>query len=116
MSNTVIIIASDHHIGVLKNGAKETYPIAFIALNTGMTKKIDRPVGQIDVFPTVLQIMNRSREWEGLGMSMLDERNASSINASGVLIGTSGKHIDSMKREAWEISDLIIRGNYFDKK
>lgn len=114
--NSVIVIVSDHNIAVtekdISNGPD--YPIAFIALNTGHTEKVPRTVGQIDVYPTIREIMGRSDGWHGLGMSILDPRNNSAVDASGALHSTSGQRLDSLKHEAWRISDLMIRGNYFE--
>ena len=55
--NSVIVLASDHHTVNPENN--KDYSIAFIALNTGKTLQIKKPVGQVDVYPTVLEIMGR---------------------------------------------------------
>ncbi|MCM1067937.1 MAG: LTA synthase family protein [Muribaculaceae bacterium] len=115
LDDSVIVIASDHHVAVSDPAAPANQggiePIVFIALNTGRHEKIDRPVGQIDVYPTILEIMGRPAQ--SIGMSMLDTANASSVDGHGLLIGTSGDSIDARKRRAWDISELIIRGDYF---
>lgn len=113
--NSVLVIASDHHITKDGNNVRQITPIAFIACNTGHTERITRTAGQIDVYPTILQIMGRSGlspHW--LGTSILDPENKSAVDVSGKLHGRSGTTADSLKVKAWEISELIIRGNYFE--
>lgn len=98
--NTILIIASDHsQILATASGSFRSdneIPIVFIATNTGVTKRIDRPTMQIDVFPTILQIAGMENpEFVGVGTSMLD-----SINRTDI-------------KTAQQISELILRGNYF---
>lgn len=115
--NSVLIIASDHHITKDGNNIRQIMPIAFIACNTGHTERITRTAGQIDIYPTILQIMGRSGlspHW--LGTSILDPKNKSAVDVSGKLHGRSETTVDSLKAKAWEISELIIRGNYFETR
>ena len=60
--NTVLVLASDHDLDVGKR--KSDGRITFVAANTGRTERIDRPVGQIDIFPTVVEIMDLEG-WRG---------------------------------------------------
>ncbi len=110
--NTVLVLASDHDLDVGKR--KSDGRITFVAANTGRTERIDRPVGQIDIFPTVVEIMDLEG-WRGLGMSMLDSRNCSSVLADGSKRGASDADIDSLKQTIWPVSDLIVRSDYFRK-
>ena len=111
--NSVIVLVSDHDLAV--GSRKSDGRIAFIALNTGLTRHIARTVGQIDVYPAIVEIMGFDG-WHGLGLSLLDERNSSAVLYDGTLIGTSGSVIDSLKHRAWPVSDLIVRSDYFRKK
>ena len=111
--NSVIVLVSDHDLDV--GSRKSDGRIAFIALNTGLTRHIARTVGQIDVYPAIVEIMGFDG-WHGLGLSLLDERNSSAVLYDGTLIGTSGSVIDSLKHRAWPVSDLIVRSDYFRKK
>lgn len=116
--NSIIVIASDHNEATRGSDYIEATKVAasdivFIALNTGLTRKIDYPVGQVDIYPTLLQIMNvTDAKWKGLGNSIL-------INRGGVVDRQRNIHgvaVDSIvnhNKEAWEISDLLIRSNYF---
>lgn len=119
--NSVIIIASDHHYNIAEVTDdltdRSVLPITFIALNTGRTERISRTVGQSDVYPAILDIMGADSPgtWRGMGMSLLDQTNRSAVDRSGKLHGTSGDSIDDLKRQAWKISDLILRSDYFSK-
>ncbi len=112
---SVIVIASDHNMRLSGDEESGKSPIVFIALNAGITKMIDYPVGQIDVFPTILDLMGvEDCSWRGLGISMFNSENRSAVDVNGVLHGKSTPEIDQRKKDAWDISDMIIRSNYFD--
>lgn len=101
--NSLIIIASDHEMAVtadeqMNRAARQ--PITFVAVNTGLgeNRRI-ATMNQIDVYPTILDLMGASRAdgWRGVGHSVF----------------TDIAPVD--EAEAQEISDLIIRGDYFAK-
>lgn len=113
---SVIVIVSDHNVDISGNG-DDYKNIVFMAVNSGKNERINRTVGQIDVFPTVLDIMGADDEtWRGLGISMFDNDNTSAFDAYGNRHGNSSDSIEKHQREAWDISDLIIRSNYFSDK
>ncbi len=109
--SSIFVIVSDHDLGV--GSRKPDGRIPFIALNTGRTELIERRVGQGDVYPTILSLLGLESQWQGVGLSMLDSRNASTVLPDGSLDGDSGAELDSLKRQAWEVSDLIVRSDYF---
>lgn len=115
--NSVIVIASDHNDVKGSNESETDTPIVFMALNTGCTKRIDRITAQVDAFPTILEIMDADAMsgwgWNGLGISMLHSDNNSAADNRGILHGHSNSTIDRQKLDAWEISDMIIRSDYF---
>lgn len=101
--NSLIVIASDHEMAVtadeqINRAARQ--PITFVAVNTalGENRRI-ATMNQIDVYPTILDLMGASRPdgWRGVGRSVF----------------TDIAPVDEV--EAQEISDLIIRGDYFSK-
>lgn len=113
---SVIVIVSDHNVEISGNG-NDYKNIVFMAVNSGKSERINRTVGQIDVFPTVLDIMGvDNKTWRGLGISMFDKGNTSAFDAYGNRHGNSSDNIEMHQREAWEISDMIIRSNYFSDK
>ncbi|MCH5347595.1 MAG: sulfatase-like hydrolase/transferase [Muribaculaceae bacterium] len=103
--NTILILASDHSQNITVDKSEKIndveIPIVFIATNTGLSKRIETKKGQIDVFPTILEITGHFQDidYSGVGFSMLD-----SVNNS----------LDRIE-EIQNISDLIIRGNYFHR-
>jgi len=89
--NSVLVIASDHS----RPETGYTDCIVFIAANCGYTEHIEEYVGQIDVFPTVLDIMGIRSQWRGVGRSMLGARRG-----------------ESDARQA-SVSDSILRSDFF---
>ncbi len=122
--NTILIVTSDHSlsyaIGKNDNPSGEhldltDIPIVFIAANTGITRKIETPSAQVNVFPTILQIMDATpREgYRGLGRTLLDPDLKSAVDSKGKVWGTADSLEINRQRDAFRISDLIHRGNYF---
>lgn len=102
--NSLIVLASDHDQAYKNNSrnAAERHPIAFIALNSGVGRRIERPVYQMDVYPTILDLMGwRGDGYRGMGCS---------------LVGEDYCMTDSMAAERRRASDLIIRSDYFKEK
>lgn len=112
LDNSIIAIASDHHIGNDGENCYDITPITFIAANTRRTEHVDRTVGQIDIYPTLLQIMGRhTQPCHWLGESILEPANKSAVDIAGRKHGASDSKSDSLKAEAWRISELIIKSN-----
>ena len=125
--NTVIAIASDHSlsfaVGKMDNptGKKIEFtdiPCVFIAANTGVTKTIDTPTAQINVFPTLLHIMGATPQsgYRGLDRSMLDPELKSAVDSKGDVYGNPSETDLVRQKKAVEISNLILRGDYFGRK
>lgn len=124
--NTILIIASDHcqkqTVNIDPTHTRQTrnqinVPIVFIAANCGATEVIDRVVGQVNIYPTILQIAGiHDNGYRGLGRSILDHELNGAVTPNGFIGDKSNeKELKNMK-EAWRISDLIHRGNYFDSR
>lgn len=97
---SLIIIASDHnaHIDMLNmSGRVSDYTPLFI-INGDIDKQTawNKEFHQIDVFTTLLDILNIDSEWKGLGHTLLTPQYQSSVNASSS-----------------RISEMIINGDYF---
>lgn len=116
--DTMIFIASDHNMLVSDTMLPGSYsPIAFFAINAGIGGCNDKPVGQIDIFPTILDLCGVSDDgkWRGVGRSMLEMDLKTSVGPSGKVYGRDADSIVKRQAEAWDISQKIIEGNYFDK-
>lgn len=113
--NTVLAIVSDHSISTdLEN--QELGPMLFIATNTGVTRQVTRRVGQVDLYPTLLQIMGvyDTARWRGVGTSILDPRlNATYDYDTEKFSGTPHPELKQRMKDAYQVSELILRGNYF---
>lgn len=78
--NSVIVIVADHSplAAYLPEQVHSPY-IPFIALNTGLTRHVSSPRRQVDIFPTILDLMGvesyvipqTGLPYRGLGVSML---------------------------------------------
>ncbi len=99
-NNTLLFIVSDHTQYIADFGSNEQ-KMVFIAANTGLTESISRQALQSDIFPTMLQLIgiDNSTKWKGTGKSLFG-------------IGQD----EQWQASAKEISDLILRGDYFKGK
>ena len=120
--NSVIVILSDHNAtdDVLIPGhssptGQDRY-ITFIAVNTGRTQNIDSVFGQIDIFPTILDIMQCDYDYRGVGHSLLRHDITSAIDAQGNVIGNTNAPEIPRQRQAWAISDMVITSRYFNTR
>jgi phosphoglycerol transferase MdoB-like AlkP superfamily enzyme len=100
--DTLILVASDHTDlvdGATKEENQSPY-IFFMALNSPVGGHVDHPVGQVDIFPTILEISGRaaSAPWQGMGLSILNPNNDGTL-----------RHLDGARPAA----ELILRSDYF---
>ena len=113
--NTLLIIVSDHSQEVGTPGLDTPRTGVLAILNSGITQRLTHPIGQIDVFPTILDVTGAapSARWRGLGSSALDPALTGATAPDGTTLGTLTPAAATRQRQAWQISDLILRGNYF---
>lgn len=117
----LVVITGDHEgLANSRKPLSEEYPwvsyeklTPWIALNSPYPGKIDKYVGQIDLYPTMLQLLGlNAYQWQGMGVSALNPAHP------GVAISFQGEvsgPIDSIPsnvadhlRSASKISNLII--------
>lgn len=120
--NSVIVIASDHN-GYDRNRLGEKsepeyldYVVPFAVLNSGIGLNYEYVAGQVDVYPTVLDVMGIvDFEWRGVGRSLLrGPKVMSAVDKNGLIVGVDSSEFVTMQHEAWDISDKIIVSHYFD--
>lgn len=119
--NSVVIIVSDHDEVGLNEFEKREERIpsdrycTFIALNTTQTLSYDKVIGQVDIYPTILDIMGcNDYYWKGLGHSIFRKPQPDcATHCVGMEAGNPQSPLLDYYRRAWDISTLIIRGNYF---
>ena len=118
--NTIVVIASDHDCNPLnvvdQDDRTVDFPIVFIAIGTGQTLHYTGPMGQVDVFPTILDIMGiptNQYAWRGLGKSILSSGPAGAISRSGQTFGNPDPKDLLLLERAFSVSDTLIRSNFF---
>lgn len=89
----------------------------FIVLNSPVGIRYDKFMGQIDIYPTLLNLMQLDAyRWHGLGQSILDPRK------QGVAVGSvmnvegtgSDKEVERLK-EAHTVSDYMLRYDWLKR-
>lgn len=98
--NSLIVILSDHHahfdaMGMNGKIAMEL-PLYIVNGNIDKAEAWNGPCNQLDVFTTILDVLNIKNDWHGLGHTLL-----------------SSDYENSVTPQIWDISEMIIEGNYF---
>lgn len=122
--NSIVIITGDHddcgfnqYEGRSECGLKDRF-IPFIILNSHRgTKNEDKTIGQVDLYPSLLSLMNiDDYPWQGLGENIFNnEVSNCAIYHTGENAGSNT--VDSVinyRKKLWRISDIIIRSDYFN--
>lgn len=120
--NSIIIITGDHEDvtfnqfnGIGKVSLSDRF-IPLIILNSPLCPNPqDAVIGQIDIYPSILDLMGvGDYAFTGLGSSVFEKIDDCAVFRTGEAIGkNSQKEIISRKRKSWQISDMIIRSDYF---
>lgn len=121
--NTVIIIASDHSDFVDDNPngraslSKRGIECVFVILNSGLPgQRFSGPVGQIDIYPTLLDIMGANAYWwKGLGHSLLRNDIHSAVPAPGETAGDISSPLFRHQNDAWQVSNTLIKTNWWGR-
>jgi len=100
--SSLIVIASDHHVGESALTLPESITerlIPFFIINGGVDMRNiwEGKCNQIDVFPTILDVLGLNAEWRGLGCSLL-----------------SSHYQNSLTEDKWMFSEWMIRGGFFE--
>ncbi len=116
--NTVFAIVSDHTQVYLNRvegrhdsiAAPRDWGIPLIISGVDTTMRYEPVIGQVDVFPTLLDVMGVNHyEWKGLGYSILRYPVVGAIYPRNMSVtGDSTSTLTPHQRQAWDISRLII--------
>ena len=93
----------------------------FIIVNSPIGIRYEAVMGQIDMYPTILNLMYLDDYiWKGMGQSILDKEKkplavSPQMDLEGNTEGVTSGEIQRLKN-AYRISDLLIRFNYFQPK
>lgn len=115
LDKSIIVIAADH----AAPKAGERMPIFFMILGEGIKGgEIAGTMGQVDVFPTILDVMGRleTSPWQGLGRSVANGLGRGALSPDGTLSGNPTPADALQMKKAAEASNLIIRNNYFNRQ
>lgn len=129
-ANTLIVITGDHE-GLADRRAsmsadsrslglvsKEPY-VPILILNAPQAGRYDKVVGQIDLYPTLLQMLGlTSYPWHGVGHSLLSPETKMALSPQGTLVGDTtdiSSPFVSHTRDARVISDRILRHDMLKK-
>lgn len=107
--DSVIVIASDHNVPV--DGVSDNDNLVFVALNTGIAYRSGHPMGQVDIYPTILDIMGYEDEYRGMGLSIFNPNHTGAIDRYGNIYGENSDSYDSLLRMSSPVANLIHRGN-----
>jgi len=128
--NTIFIIVGDHE-GLsmedrtlfnskpfLKDIVTKDFFIPMIILNSPINYNCKDTIGQIDIYPTLIDLLGvKNYKWNGMGESALrKDRIHFAVKAKlGILGDTTNVGNKKITHciDAWSISDLMIRKNYF---
>ncbi len=115
--NTVLAIVSDHTqlyrnrvMGISDYDAvPDDWGIPLIIAGCDTTLRYDAVIGQVDVYPTLLDVMGANAyPWKGLGHSILRYPVAGAIQPRNMSVIGDSTAITRQQRKAWDISRLLI--------
>lgn len=130
--NTLVVIMGDHEaLGTVrkelcndpvgKDIVADKSFVPLIILNAPFNMYYGKVMGQVDVYPTLLDLLGLNDYWwKGLGESIFNPQKPDfdvdpQFNLIGDTAGVPDENIRQAK-EAWEISDMIIRYDYLGHK
>ena len=115
--NTLLAIVSDH-TQLYRNRVKgisdydavpDDWGIPLIIAGCDTTLRYDAVIGQVDVYPTLLDVMGANAyPWKGLGHSILRYPVAGAIQPRNMSVIGDSTAITRQQRKAWDISRLLI--------
>ena len=115
--NTVLAIVSDHTqlyrnrvMGIWDYDAvPDDWGIPLIIAGCDTTLRYDAVIGQVDVYPTLLDVMGANAyPWKGLGHSILRYPVAGAIQPRNMSVIGDSTALTPQQRKAWDISRLLI--------
>ena len=128
LDNTMVAIVSDHtQIYLNRVQGKTDYEwteddwgIPLIIAGCDTTLRYEPVIGQIDVFPTMLDVMGANAyPWKGLGHSILRYPITGAVQPRNMsVIGDSASVYTRHQRQVWDISRMLIfdRNNQWNEK
>lgn len=120
IDGTVVAIVSDH-TQIYRNRIEgrtdyefvpDDWGIPLIIAGADTTLRYDPVIGQVDVFPTLLDVMGANAyQWKGLGHSILRFPVTSAIQPRNMSVIGDSSALTTHQRKAWDIGRLLIYDN-----
>lgn len=121
--NTLIVIVSDHSefVDHDAHGRPAIDPegdnCTLIVLNSGKGRVINEVFGQVDIYPTILDLMGANNyPWKGMGNSLMRTKVNSAATSIDEIAGERKSAAAKRQSLAWTISHYIITSRYFKNK
>lgn len=122
-ANTLVVVTGDHEGLADRRAALAADPrtrglvsrgqfVPLIILNAPRPGRIDEVVGQIDAYPSLLQMLGLTGYgWHGVGRSFLTARPGFAVDNRGAAVGdTAGRPLEVRRAvRARDVSDKILR-------
>lgn len=121
--NTIVAIVSDHtqvYLNRIKgisdyDAVPDDWGIPLIVAGCDTTLRYEPVIGQVDVFPTLLDVMGANNyPWKGLGYSILRYPVRSAIQPRNMTVLGDSTDLTQHQRRSWDISRLIIFNHGLD--
>jgi len=119
LERTLVVIASDHNQDIddddmMMTGDMQRGDCLLLIANARQGMTVPGPMGQIDVYPTVLDVMGANQYgWKGLGTSVLRHDVTAASPSPDVVDGNTDDATRRRLQQAWGISQWMISGNWF---
>lgn len=86
----------------------------FIVVNSPVGTRYDKVMGQIDMYPTLLNLLQLDDYyWTGLGQSILDpQKKGFAVNPQMNIEGEASPEESAFAKNAYDISDMMIRFDF----
>ena len=113
----LIVIASDHKAKVEASPVDfNDYRIPLLILNTPYTMRVEHPIGQVDVMPTILALMGKDTEG-CFGLPLFNNELRGALTSEGVIVGDSlSADFTDMLKLAQTSSNIILRYDLATKR
>lgn len=127
LSGTSVVLTGDHYAfadffrkDIVQTLSSDTIVSSYgylplIVYNSRKRGQFDGILGQIDIFPSLLDLFHFKSPWQGVGNSIFRPSPPGAAAASPTEIVGGNAPVDSCSlRKAWQVSEFILRGNYLD--
>lgn len=129
LENSIVVIIGDHDglssdlirpynpniLNPLEKNGVTFIPLYIVNAPKAYKQAANHVMQEVDIYPTLLDIMGISNYyWKGVGHSLFSSQpSTTGVNKFFKVIGNEQSQDINRQLEAWKISDLIIRKDYF---